>query len=116
MESNVLPDSAKLDAVLDNLRQRLEPGHGVRSGRPTVARWSVRRQIPLAEDTLRQLEAIAEQGSVDGRAISPMHVAGAIVEAVISEWSRATAEESVKRENLEGCQDGDRTANQGTAA
>jgi hypothetical protein len=62
------------------LRERLEPGHGKRPGRPSNPRWSKRSKVPLAAETEERLERLAHLLSDEHRKISPMQVAAQILE------------------------------------
>jgi hypothetical protein len=69
--------AAHLAAVLS---ARLKPAQGKRMGRPSDPAWNVSRRIPMKEETLAQLQALATQFSNEGRAISPMQVAAQLLE------------------------------------
>ena len=70
-------------ALFRRLRDRLRPGVGIRAGRPTVADWTVRRQVAFSRETLTGLKALAEEASGDGRAVTPMQVAAALLEEAV---------------------------------
>src|SRR5215471_6034538 len=78
--------------LAQTLRERLEPGHGKRPGRPSNPSWSKRSKVPLAEETERRLEQLARMLSDERRKVSPMQVAAQILEeATASYFTRASA-------------------------
>lgn len=62
------------------LRDRLEPGHGKRPGRPSNPSWSKRSKVPLAAETEERLKQLARMLSDEHRKASPMQVAAQILE------------------------------------
>jgi len=66
-------------------------------GRPTDPRWTERRLVPLAPDTLERLEKITsrvrEHGGVN---VEPMQLAGLLLEKTARELSDAEAEKLVR--------------------
>jgi hypothetical protein len=62
------------------LRERLEPGHGRRPGRPSNPNWSKRSKVPLAAETEERLVQLAHMLSDEHRKVSPMQVAAQILE------------------------------------
>ena len=81
-----------LEAVGNDLRSRLSPGDGRRPGRPTVPNWSILRKISMSADTLGRLEWMALQLSDEHRRVSPMQVAGLLLEQAVCRASDAAAE------------------------
>jgi hypothetical protein len=75
-------------------RFRIPPG----GGRPTDPRWTERRLVPLAPQTLESLEQltvrIREHGTVS---LEPMQLAGLLLEKTIERLSDEEAEELVRR-------------------
>jgi hypothetical protein len=61
----------------------LTPGRGERPGRPTNPEWATRPKVPMTEDTVRKLEAIARAMSTSQRKVSPMQVAAQLLEEAI---------------------------------
>ena len=76
------------------LRERLEPGHGRRPGRPSNPNWSKRSKVPLAAETEERLAHLARMLSDEHRKISPMQVAAQILEeATASFFTRASRQD-----------------------
>lgn len=72
-------------ARLVALRERLRPQTGVRTGRPSDAQWSIRRNIPMSPETYAKLQAMAAQASDDQRKVSPMQIAAQLLEHSLQE-------------------------------
>jgi hypothetical protein len=72
---------------------RVPPG----GGRPTDPRWTERRLVPLAPETLKRLEEITsrvrEHGGVN---VEPMQLAGLLLEKTARQLSEAEAEKLVR--------------------
>ena len=68
------------------LRERLEPGHGKRPGRPSNPNWSKRSKVPLAEETEERLEQLARMLSDEHRKVSPMQVAAQLLEEATASY------------------------------
>lgn len=68
------------------LRERLEPGHGKRPGRPSNPNWSKRSKVPLAAETEERLEQLARLLSDEHRKVSPMQVAAQILEEATASY------------------------------
>ena len=66
-------------------------------GRPTDPRWTERRLVPLAPETLERLEAITsrvrEHGGVN---VEPMQLAALLLEMTARQLSEADAEQLVR--------------------
>lgn len=62
------------------LRTRLEPGQGIRPGRPSDPSWVIQRKIPMSKETLERLMKLAESISTAERKVSPMQVAAQLLE------------------------------------
>jgi hypothetical protein len=71
------------------LRARLQPKVGLRPGRPTDSSWKLRRKVPMSAVTLRKLERLAAQISDADRKVSPMQLAGELLEKSLQQTSRA---------------------------
>lgn len=71
-------------ARLAALRAKLQPQQGVRVGRPTVGEWSIRRKIPMSPQTYSRLQELAQNASDENRKISPMQLAGELLEQCLS--------------------------------
>ena len=69
-----------LESFGQRLRSRLAPGQGERPGRPSDPTWTLQRKLSMSETTLAALERAAELFSTDERRVSPMQVAGLLVE------------------------------------
>jgi hypothetical protein len=76
--------AARLARIVADLQARLEPGQGLRPGRPTDASWARHPKVPMSEATRRRLDRLAEQGSTGGRKVSPMQVAARILEEALA--------------------------------
>lgn len=66
------------------LQSRLAPGRGQRPGRPSVASWDRRPKIPMSAETERRLAEMARRASSDARKVSPMQLAGQLLEDAVS--------------------------------
>lgn len=69
------------------MHQRLAPSPGERTGRPSDPEWVRRPKVPMTEQTVRRLTAIAESLSTDKRKVSPMQVAAHLLEEAIARVS-----------------------------
>src|SRR5262245_54492729 len=76
--------AARLAHIVASLQTRLEPGQGLRPGRPTDASWVRHPKVPMSEATRQRLTRLAEQSSVGGRKVSPMQIAAQILEDALS--------------------------------
>jgi hypothetical protein len=76
--------AARLARIVADLQARLEPGQGLRPGRPTDASWVRHPKVPMSEATRQRLTRLAEQSSVGGRKVSPMQIAAQILEDALS--------------------------------
>jgi hypothetical protein len=76
--------AARLARIVADLQARLEPGQGLRPGRPTDASWVQHPKVPMSEATRRRLTRLAEQSSIGGRKVSPMQVAARILEEALA--------------------------------
>jgi len=72
--------AAWLGHIVATIQSRLEPGQGLRPGRPTDANW-VR---PMSDATRQRLTSLAEQSSNGGRKVSPMQIAARILEEALA--------------------------------
>ncbi len=72
--------------LAQTLRERLEPGHGKRPGRPSNPSWSKRSKIPLAEETEARLQQLARMLSDEHRKVSPMQVAAQLLEEATARY------------------------------
>jgi hypothetical protein len=66
------------------LHQRLTPSQGERPGRPTNPNWVQRPKVPMSEATVQKLAQIAETLSTPERKVSPMQVAGQLLEEAVN--------------------------------
>ena len=73
--------AARLGGIL---RQRLEPSRGLRPGRPAVSQWTSRSKVPMSKKTRQKLIRLAARASSSGRKVSPMQVAGQLLEEAVS--------------------------------
>jgi hypothetical protein len=81
--------------VLADIEARfLAPAGG---GRPTDPRWTERRLVPLAPQTLRRLEEItARVREHDGVSVQPMQLAALLLEKTTAQLSEEEAEDLVR--------------------
>jgi hypothetical protein len=77
--------AARLACIIEQLRSRLVPGQGRRTGRPTVANWARHPKVPMSEATKRRLARLAEKASTPERKISPMQLAAQLLEEALAE-------------------------------
>jgi hypothetical protein len=76
--------AARMAHVIAAIQARLEPGQGLRPGRPTDASWVRHPKVPMSDATRQRLARLAEQSSTDGRKVSPMQIAAQILEDALS--------------------------------
>ena len=75
---------ARLARIIETMRSRLQPGQGLRPGRPTDANWVEHPKVPMSVATKERLTRLAEQVSAGGRKISPMQIAAEILEDALA--------------------------------
>jgi hypothetical protein len=66
------------------MQARLKPGQGRRPGRPTDPSWVRHPKVPMSEATRQRLVRLAEESSRSGRKVTPMQIAGQILEDALS--------------------------------
>src|SRR5262249_35624514 len=76
--------AARLSRIVADLQARLEPGEGIRPGRPTDPSWVRHPKVPMSEATRQRLARLAEQSSTGGRKVSPMQIAARILEEALA--------------------------------
>jgi hypothetical protein len=76
--------AARLARIVAAIQARLEPGQGLRPGRPTDPSWVQHPKVPMSEATRRRLDRLAEQSSAGGRRISPMQIAAQLLEDALA--------------------------------
>jgi hypothetical protein len=76
--------AARLGQIVATIQARLEPGQGLRPGRPTDASWVRHPKVPMSDATRQRLSLLAEQSSTGGRKVSPMQIAAQILEDALS--------------------------------
>jgi hypothetical protein len=76
--------AAWLGHIVATIQSRLEPGQGLRPGRPTDANWVRHPKVPMSEATRQRLTSLAEQSSTGGRKVSPMQIAARILEEALA--------------------------------
>jgi hypothetical protein len=76
--------AAWLGHIVATIQGRLEPGQGLRPGRPTDASWVRHPKVPMSDATRQRLALLAEQSSTGGRKVSPMQIAAQILEEALS--------------------------------
>ena len=76
--------AAWLGHIVATIQSRLEPGQGLRPGRPTDANWVRHPKVPMSEATRQRLTSLAEQSSQGGRKVSPMQIAARILEEALA--------------------------------
>jgi hypothetical protein len=79
--------AARLARVVAALQSRLEPGQGVRAGRPTDPTWVEHPKVPMSEATFHKLARLAERASTEDRKVSPMQMAAQLLEEAVSDLS-----------------------------
>src|SRR5262245_19685484 len=76
--------ASRLSAIVQQLRSRLIPIQGRRTGRPTDASWIHHPKVPMSQATERRLVRLAARASGKGRKISPMQLAAQILESAVA--------------------------------
>src|SRR5271156_2270831 len=76
--------SARLGHIVATIQARLQPGQGLRPGRPTDASWVRHPKVPMSDATRQRLALLAEQSSTGGRKVSSMQIAAQILEDALS--------------------------------
>lgn len=76
--------AARLARIVAAIQSRLEPGQGLRPGRPTDPSWVRHPKVPMSDATRRRLDRLAEQSSTAGRRISPMQIAAQLLEDALA--------------------------------
>jgi hypothetical protein len=76
--------AARLARIVEDVQSRLQPGQGLRPGRPTDANWVRHPKVPMSDATKERLTRLAERASLGGRRISPMQVAAQILEEALA--------------------------------
>lgn len=76
--------AARLARMLEQLRSRLVPSQGRRTGRPTKVKWVRHLKVPMSAATERRLTCLAERASTSERKISPMQLAAQILEDALA--------------------------------
>jgi hypothetical protein len=70
------------------LQSRLQPGQGVRPGRPSVPTWTRRPKVPMSEATENRLAKLAKLFSRQQKhPVTPMQVAAHLLEAAVASYS-----------------------------
>jgi hypothetical protein len=72
--------AARLARIVAEIQARLEPGQGLRPGRPTDSSWVRHPKVPMSDATRQRLTRLAEQSCTEGRKVSPMQIAAQILE------------------------------------
>jgi hypothetical protein len=76
--------AARLARIVAAIQARLEPGQGLRPGRPTDATWVRHPKVPMSEATAQRLRLLAERASDGRRKVSPMQIAAQILEDALA--------------------------------
>jgi len=76
--------AARLAHIVATIQARLEPGQGLRPGRPTDATWVRHPKVPMSEATRERLRLLAERASDGERKVSPMQIAAQILEDALA--------------------------------
>jgi hypothetical protein len=82
---------ARMAGIIAALQARLKPSQGERPGRPTDANWIHHPKVPMSEETRQALERLAQLASSPERNVSPMQLAGQLLEEVVEQLVDATA-------------------------
>jgi hypothetical protein len=77
--------AARLARIVETMKARLEPGQGLRPGRPTDPNWVRHPKVPMSDATRQRLALLAEQSSTGGRKVSPMQIAARILEEALAD-------------------------------
>src|ERR1700722_8619693 len=77
--------AARLAHIVAAIQARLEPGQGLRPGRPTDASWVRHPKVPMSDATRQRLARPGGQRSTGGRKVSPMQIAAQILEDALSD-------------------------------
>jgi hypothetical protein len=75
---------ARLAGLIAALQARLQPGKGLRPGRPTDAQWVHHPKVPMSAQTEEQLCRLAELASTPDRKVSPMQLAAQLLEEAVA--------------------------------
>ena len=75
--------AAKLRKIVAGLQEKMAPSVGKRPGRPTKPEWSRRPKVPMTPETERRLIELARKASTPKRRISPMQLAGQLLEEAL---------------------------------
>jgi hypothetical protein len=76
--------AARLAHIFAAIQALLEPGQGLRPGRPTDASCVRHPKVPMSESTRQWLTRLAQQSSTAGRKVSPMQITAQILEDALS--------------------------------
>jgi hypothetical protein len=76
--------AARIGHIVATIQARLEPGQGLRPGRPTDPSWVRHPKVPMSDATRQRLALLAEQSSTGERKVSPMQIAAQILEDALS--------------------------------
>ena len=76
--------AARLATIVASLQSRLEPGQGIRAGRPSNPEWVRHPKIPMSDATAKKLAAIAKRASTSDRKVSPMQMAAHLLEETLA--------------------------------
>lgn len=74
----------RIRQVVEVLRERLQPGQGMRPGRPTAKEWDTRSKVPMTSATRLKLQRLARRMSTTDRKVSPMQVAAQLLENAVA--------------------------------
>jgi hypothetical protein len=74
----------RLAKIVADIQARLQPGQGIRPGRPTDANWTQHPKVPMSDATRQRLARLAEQSSAGGRKVSPMQIAAQLLEEALA--------------------------------
>jgi len=89
--SSIRRIGVNLNQLGARIRERLEPSHGRRPGRPTDPLQTEQRKVSMTEDSLCRLEELAAVVSTPQRQVSPMQVAAQLLEEVVEEYTKNSA-------------------------
>lgn len=64
-------------------QERLQPGKGIRPGRPTVATWVHRPKVPMSQATVGKLTQLAKAINKKGYKVTPMQIAAQLLEEAV---------------------------------
>jgi hypothetical protein len=78
-----------LPKLVEELKAELTPSHGRRPGRPTNPKWARHPKVPMSDETFARLKRLADRASNEQRKVSPMQLAGRLLETAVEKYPAA---------------------------